>query len=216
MVDPVIADAARGFWRQLQQRLDRSRRRLACAQLQHLAEQHQDRDDGCGFEIDRDRAAMSAEGRRERSRGYRSDDAVKIRHAGAERDQREHVEIARHQRLPAAHEERPAGPDHNGRGEHQLNPVRQRLVDPAMPADEMTAHLQHDRRQCEHEADPESARHVGKLGIGRRIEAGDLGLQRHAADRTAAGAGLADLRMHRAGVDRALRRLGLRFGLVEI
>src|ERR1019366_10051769 len=46
--------------------------------------------------------------------------------------------------------------------------------------------------------------------------AGHLRLQRHAADRAASGADLADLRMHRAGVDRALRHLGFRLGLVEI
>ena len=78
------------------------------------------------------------------------------------------------QRLPAAHEERPAGPQHDGRGEGELNPVRQRRVDQAVTADEMAAHLQDDRRQREHEADPEAARHVGKFGIGRRIEARDL------------------------------------------
>ena len=78
-----------------------------------------------------------------------------------------------------------------------------RLVDPAVTADQVAAHLQDHRREREHQADPEAARHVGKFGIGRRIEAGDLGLQRHAADRAIAGTDLADLRMHRAGVDRA-------------
>ena len=47
------------------------------------------------FEIDRDRAAMAAEGRREDSGRDGADDAVEIGHAGADRDQREHVEIAR-------------------------------------------------------------------------------------------------------------------------
>ncbi len=109
------------------------------------------------------------------------------------------------QRLPAAHEERPAGPQHDGRGEGELDPVRQRRIDQTVPADEMAAHFEDDRRQRQHEADPEAARHVGELGIGRRVEADDVGLQRHAADRTAAGTDLADLRMHRAGVDRAFR-----------
>ena len=117
------------------------------------------------------------------------------------------------QRLPAAHEERPAGPQHDGRGERELNPVRQRRIDQAMAADEMAAHFQHDGRQREHEADPEAARHVGEFGIGRRIEARDLRLQRHAADRAASGADLADLRMHRAGVDRAFRHRGFRLAV---
>src|ERR1700680_1701824 len=63
---------------------------------------------------------------------------------------------------------------------------------------------------------PESAGHVRKFGIGRRIEGCYLGLQRHAADRAASGTDLADLRMHRAGVDRALRRGGLGPAVVEI
>ena len=82
-----------------------------------------------------------------------------------------------------------------------------------MAADEMAAHFQDDGRQREHEADPEAARHVGEFRIGRRIEARDLRLQRHAADRAASGTDLADLRMHRAGVDRAFRHGGLRLAV---
>ena len=210
LVGAIVADPAGGLRRKLEQRLDRARGRLARAQLEHLAEQHQHRDDGRRLEIDRNRAAMAAEGGREDSGRDRADDAVDIGHAGAHRDQREHVEIARDERLPAAHEERPAGPQHHGRRERKLDPVRQRRIDPAMAADEMAAHFQDDGRQREHEADPEAARHVGEFRIGRRIEARDLRLQRHAADRAASRADLADLRMHRAGVDRAFRHGGLR------
>ncbi len=153
---------------------------------------------------------MAAEGRREDSGRDGADDAVDIGHAGADSDQREHVEMARDERLPAAHEERPAGPEHHGCGEGELDPVRQRWVEEAMAADEMAAHFQDDGRQREHEADPEAARHVGEFRIGRRIEARDLRLQRHAADRAASGADLADLGMHRAGVDGAFRHRGLR------
>ena len=67
MIGAVVADAARGLRRELQQRLDRARRGFARAQFQHLAEQDQHGDDGGRFEIDRDRAAMAAEGRREDS-----------------------------------------------------------------------------------------------------------------------------------------------------
>jgi hypothetical protein len=83
-----------------------------------------------------------------------------------------------------------------------------------MTADEMTAHFEDDGRQRKHEADPEAPRHVGKFRIRRRIEAGDLRLQRHAADRAASRADLADLRMHRAGVDRAFRHRGLRLAVL--
>jgi len=98
---------------------------------------------------------------------------------------------------------RPAGPDHNGRGEDELDPVRQRRIDPVVRAGEMATHLQHDRRQRQRAADPESPRHIGELRIGPGLQARDLRLQRHAADRAAAGSDPTDLRMHWAGVDRA-------------
>lgn len=79
-----------------------------------------------------------------------------------------------------------------------------------MPADEMAAHFQNHCRHSEREADPEPARHVREFGIGRIVEARDLRLQRHAADRAASGPDLADLRMHRAGIDRAFGHGGLR------
>ncbi len=44
------------FWRELDQRADRMRRRGPRAQFQHLAEQDQDGDDGGGLEIKRDAA----------------------------------------------------------------------------------------------------------------------------------------------------------------
>ena len=72
-----------------------------------------------------------------------------------------------------------------------------------MQTGQMPAHLQRDHRHGERERDPEAPRHVDEFGVrafGRRR---DLRLQRHAADRAAARADLADLRMHRAGVDRA-------------
>ena len=62
MVGAIIADAVRGFRRQLEQRLDRAGGCFARAQLENLAEQYEDRDDSGGLKIDRNRAAMSAEG----------------------------------------------------------------------------------------------------------------------------------------------------------
>src|SRR5882724_2372395 len=84
-----------------------------------------------------------------------------------------------------------------------------------MPANQVAAHLQSDRGNGEHAADPQPARHISEFGIGWRIEARDLRLQRHAADRAGAGTDLADLRMHRAGVDRALRYGGFGLAVVE-
>src|SRR5581483_11257318 len=82
---------------------------------------------------------------------------------------------------------------------------------------EMSAHFQHKDRCRQHKPDPEPPRHVGEFGVRPAIQARDLRLQRHAADRTAAGADLTYLGMHRAGVDGACgqRRLRLLW-LVEI
>ena len=188
------------------------------AQFQHLSEKDEHRDHRGRLEVDRNGPAVSAKRLREEVRRDGPDDAVEIGHARAHRDQGEHVEIARDQRLPAAHEERPACPKDDGRGEHKLDPVRQGLVDPAVAADQMAAHLQDDGRQRQREPHPEAARHVREFGIGWRIEGGQFGLQRHSADRAASGTDLADLRMHGTGVDRAGRDVGVLrpFRLVEV
>ena len=125
LVAAVVLDAVRGLRREIEQRADGAGGRLARAQFQHLAEQHQHGDHAGGLEIDR-RRAVHAECRRENARRERGDDAVDIGDAGAHGDQREHVEIARDQRLRAAHEERPAGPQHHRRGEGELDPVGRR------------------------------------------------------------------------------------------
>lgn len=44
--------------------------------------------------------------------------------ADADGDQGEHIQIPRHQRTPAALEERPSRPQHDGCGENKLNPAR--------------------------------------------------------------------------------------------
>ncbi len=67
----------------------------------------------------------------------------------------------------------------------------------------MAAHFDDHHRQREHEADPEPARHVGEFGIGAIVGGNGFRLERHAADRAGARTDLTDLRMHRAGVDRA-------------
>ena len=58
LVAAVVLDAARGLGREIEQRLDRAGGRLARAQFQHLADQHQHGDHAGGFEIDRRRAAV--------------------------------------------------------------------------------------------------------------------------------------------------------------
>ena len=129
-VAAVVFDAARGLGREIEQRLDRAGGRLARAQFEHLADQHQHGDHAGGFEVDRRRAAVAAEGVGENAGRERGDDAVDVGDAGAHADQREHVEVARDQRLRAAHEERPARPQHHRRGEGELDVIRQRGRDP--------------------------------------------------------------------------------------
>src|SRR5438309_1283552 len=106
--------------RQAEQRPDRATRLAARAQLEHLAQQHEDRDDGCGLEVEPDLAAVRAERRREEPGRERPDDTVDVRHPGAERDQREHVEAAVDDRRPAPLEEGPARPQDHRRRQHEL------------------------------------------------------------------------------------------------
>src|SRR3546814_20554607 len=68
--------------------------------------------------------AVPAEGRRKDARHDRRDEAVEEGRADADRDQREHVEVARADRGPAALEERPPGPEHDRRGQRELHPGR--------------------------------------------------------------------------------------------
>ena len=169
LVAAVGLQAPRRLGREIEQGADRARGLLARAQLEHLAEQDENGDDGGGFEIDGDRAVRAAKGRREQAGQQDRDDAVEPRHAGAHRDQREHVQVAGEERLPAAHEERPARPQHHRRGEHELQPVRPVLAEQHVEIGEVAAHFERDDRQRERKPDPEPARHVGKLGIGRRL-----------------------------------------------
>ena len=75
----------------------------------------------------------------------------------------------------------------------------------------MAAHLQGDDRHGQRKADPEAPGHVDKLGVGPGLGRDHHGFKRHAADRAGARTDLPDLRVHRAGVDRAFRKgLGLR------
>ena len=119
---------------------------------------------------------------------------------------REHVEAAVDERRPAALEERPARPTARPASRARTEPVRRFRGEAAHAAGEMAAHLERDHRDGEREADPEAPRHVDEFGIRARRPRSRLRFERHAADRAGARADLADLRMHRAGVDRARRR----------
>ena len=132
--EPSIADTAGGFRCQLEKGLDRSGGGFPRPELKHLAEKNEYGNHGSGLEVHGDRAPVAAEGRREDVQARRcAIEAVDVGDAGAHRDQREHVQIARYQRLPAAHEEGPAGPQHD-RVSENTNWIQfdKRLVDPAV------------------------------------------------------------------------------------
>jgi hypothetical protein len=87
LLDAVVPEPACRRGRQAEQRPDRATRLAARAQLEHLAQQYKDRDDGSGLEVEPDLAAVRAERRREEPGRERPDNAVDVRRPGAERDQ---------------------------------------------------------------------------------------------------------------------------------
>ena len=205
LVGAIVADASRGLWREIEKRLDGAGGLLARPQLQDLPEQDENGNDSRRFEIDRHRAIRASEGLRKDARRYSCDHAIDPGDACAHSDQREHVEMARDQRFGAAFEERPAGPQHNRRGEHELNPVRRLLADQPMEVEQVAAHFQGQYGDSQRQPDPEAPGHVDKLWILSRFRNDDIGLESHAADRASPWFELANLRVHRAGVDSAFR-----------
>src|SRR5690606_18546790 len=107
---------------QIEERSNGAASALAGSKLQHLAEQDKNGDDGGCFEIDSDLSVIVAELRRKDVWRQQGDEAVGPGDAGAQSDQREHVEIARDQRGPAALEEWPARPEHHRRCKNKLEP----------------------------------------------------------------------------------------------
>jgi hypothetical protein len=114
----------RGLRRQPEQRADRAAGLLARAQLEHLAEQHQRDDHRRRLEVDADRPVRRRGTAPGKSPGPPCRDRrCRRRRRRRRADQREHVEAAVDDRLPAAHEERPAAPQHHRRGERELDPA---------------------------------------------------------------------------------------------
>jgi hypothetical protein len=216
LVAAVVTEPPRGLGRQIKQRPDGAGRLFAGAQLKNLAHQNQDGDDGRCLEIDRRAAVHPADRRREQSRRQHRDHAVDPGRADADGDQGEHVEAAVAEGSPAPLEERPAGPQHHGRRQRELDPVGGLARNPHRQSGQMAAHLEREDGQGQDRGNPEAAGEVDQFVIDRRLGGDGLRLQRHAADRAGARALLAHLRMHRAGVDGARddrRRLP---GLAEI
>ena len=74
------------------------------------------------------------------------------------------------------------------------------MTDEVMNVEEMAAHLEPEHGDGQRQADPEAARHVAQLGTFAGFCCREYRLQGHAADGAVAGAHLAHLRVHRAGV----------------
>ena len=135
--------------------------------------------------------------------GERRDHAVAVRGADAERDQREHVQVAVDDRRPAALEERPAAPEHDRRRERELrassahaggSSVLQRL-----PGQQLRDHEREHRRPSAR-ATTRTAASCRRARGCRVLERDDARLERHAADRAGTRPVLDDLRVHRARV----------------
>src|SRR3546814_1438207 len=80
-------------------------------------------------------------------------------------DLREHVEVARFQRGPAALEEGPTGPQHHWCRQRELDPGRQLHRHKMMQCrEQMTAHFKVKDGDGQHQSDPEATRHVDQFG----------------------------------------------------
>ena len=133
------------------------------------------------------------------------DDAVQPGDAGAERDQREHVELPGAQRARAAREERPAAVQHDRRREHELEPPSSTgdtaccSGAPGSISDMASA----NSGTVSSAPMREPPRHVAQLGalgvVERRPRAARAPCRRSG---TIPGPTLPNLGVHRAGVDR--------------
>ena len=75
--------------------------------------------------------------------------------------------VAADERRPGALEERPPGPEHEGRGQHELNPGRDPGREDVVQtqAGDVASHLEDDDGHGEGEPDPEAPPHVGQLVV---------------------------------------------------
>src|SRR5579875_952301 len=210
-----LIDQGRSARREPEPGTNRTRGLAPCPQLQHLPQQYQSRDHGCRFKVGRRDAGRAERAGGKEPRKENGTNAVNVRDPDAERDEREHVQTPRHERSPAAGEERRRAPKHNGRREYQLKPPDRARAEYAMDrhGGKRVGHAEDEHRNRESRADPEAARHVRQFRIGRRLGLRLERLQRHPADRTRARRVAPNLGMHRAGVDRwpARRSLARRF-----
>ena len=117
----VVAQSPCRLRLKTEKRSDRTGGRAASAELQHLPEKNQRDDDRRRLEVD-GRRTVVAHVLRERIRKNDREHAEAERRRCAQRDQREHVQAAVDDGLPASHEEWPAAPQHDRRREQELTP----------------------------------------------------------------------------------------------
>ena len=111
---------------QIQQRANRAGGLPASAEFQHLSKQNQRRDHGGSFEIDGCAAVHPAKRHRKNLWERRGHNAVEIRGARPQADQRKHVWAAVNKRCPKTLKKRPTTPQHDRRGEDEFDPVAER------------------------------------------------------------------------------------------
>ncbi len=102
----AIVDPMCNIRSEFQQCFDRARRTVSGTQFEHLPEQNERNDDCSGLEVERGRAGFVAKRSRENVWHDGCKDGKQPRGACAECDQREHVETAIDDRLPATDEKR--------------------------------------------------------------------------------------------------------------
>jgi hypothetical protein len=110
----------RALRQQAQQGADGAAGGAASASLQHLAQQDERGDDRRRLEVERRRLSGLAPRRGQKAWEKRRDRARAEGSQHAHADEREHVRAAVAQGIPGAHEQRPAGPEHRGRGHQHL------------------------------------------------------------------------------------------------
>jgi len=118
------------------------------------------------------------------------DEAVNVCGSGSDCDQGEHIGAAISYRCPTTLEQRPASPDNHRRCKQQLD-QRQSF-----------RHTKKKNWDTRHRANPKTAGHIREFRVFLVLRRDHLRFQRHAAYRAGTRSRLADLGMHRAGVDR--------------
>ena len=121
MIAPRCNLARRGRC-EIQQRFYGAARAAAGTEFKHLTKEYQHNDHRCGFKVDGNLAPMwhRVGEYAGREHGCGAQDECRA-HTNA--DQREHIQVARHDGTPAAVQQRPACPSDHGCGECKLHPT---------------------------------------------------------------------------------------------